>query len=145
MSFIDNRSGTVLNTIIVHQFLQGYIGAALWSTHDYRNEEDSNGFQLDDEFSDVSEACKKAMLSDCQDFIEANKAALFQFKEETGADDWRLGFLFWLNRSGHGSGFWDEKSGCEVGDKLSDACKPYGEFYLYGDFEAGVVKSHHYG
>lgn len=131
--------------INIETFLQGYVGAALWSTHDYRDENDSEGYSLDDEFSKVSEACGKAMRDDCTDFVDAQKALLEQFKDETGADDWRLGFLFWLTREGHGSGFWDEKSGCDVGDTLSDACKPYGEFPLYGDFDAMVVRSHHYG
>lgn len=132
-------------TINIETFLQGYIGAALWSTTDSRDEEGNDTYSLDEEFSEVSEACKAAMLSDCADFVDTQRELLEQFKDETGADDWRLGFLFWLNREGHGSGFWDEKIGCESGDKLSDACRPYGEFPLYGDFDAMVVRSHHYG
>ena len=131
--------------INIETFLSGYIGSAMWSTHDYASEDDTEGYNLEDEFDSVSDACKKAMLSDCIDFVDAQKALLEQFKDETGADDWRLGFLFWLNRGGHGSGFWDEKSDCASGDLLSDACKPYGEFPLFGDFMMGVVRSHHYG
>ncbi len=132
-------------TINIKQFLSGYIGAALWSTTDSRDPEGKDTYPLDDEFNRVSEPCKAAMLSDCEDFVQSQNALLEQFKEETNADDWRLGFLFWLNREGSGSGFWDEKSDCESGDKLSDACKPYGEFPLFGDFDMGVVRSHHYG
>lgn len=131
--------------INIQNFLAGYIECALWSTTDSRDEDGNDTYSLDSEFSDVSDKCRAAMLSDCEDFVTAQNVLLGQFKNVTGADDWRLGSLFWLNREGHGSGFWDETNGGELGDTLSDACKPYGEFYLYGDFEAGVVKSHHYG
>jgi hypothetical protein len=130
--------------IDINKFLEGYIDAALWSTTDSRDEEGNDTYNLDDEFSDVSDKCRAAMLSDCEDFVNANRELLEAFKEMTGRDDDYLGHDFWLNREGHGTGFWDRGAG-EVGDKLSDACEPYGSFYLYGDFEAGVVKSHHYG
>jgi len=132
--------------IDINKFLSGYIGCALWSTTDCR-EDDPDGnepYNLDDEFNSVSDACKSAMLSDCEDFIKANEADLEAFKEATGRDDSDIGHDFWLTRSGHGAGFWD-RGADELGDRLSDACKPYGEFYLYGDFEMGCVRSHHYG
>lgn len=134
-------------TINIEQFLSGYQGCALWSTQDYRDENDEQGYTLEDEFSEFSDACTKAMREDCEDFISSNLATLEAFKTAAGCDDWRLGFLFWLNREGHGSGFWDELSGDDaaLGDALSDACKPYGDFCLYGDFDKGVVCSHHYG
>jgi hypothetical protein len=137
--------------IDINKFLSGYIGAALWSTTDSRDEEGNDTYNLDDEFDSVSDECKAAMLSDCTDFVESNKEVLEEFKTEAGPwrDDWRLGYLFWLNRSGHGSGFWDECAngtrGGELGELLSDASKPYGDFPLFGDFEMGCVRSHHYG
>lgn len=134
--------------INIQQFLSGYIGAALWSTTDCRDEEGNDTYSLDDEFDSVSDACRAAMLSDCEDFIQAQAEKLESFKTLAGpnCDDWRLGFLFWLNRSGHGSGFWDElPAGETLGDELSEACRPYGEFCLFGDFEMGCVRSHHYG
>lgn len=133
------------NEINLADFLRGYVECALWSTTDTRDEGGNDTYQLDDEFSDVSEPCREAMRADCADFIAANSAALAQFKLDTGADDWRIGFLFWLTREGHGSGFWEESGRSEEADQLSDACQPYGGFPLYGDFEEGVVKSHHYG
>lgn len=131
--------------IEIEQFLGGYISAALWSSTDSRDAAGNDIYSLDDEFDDVSDKCRSAMRSDCADFIEANKTNLHWLKAKCpNCDDYRLGFLFWLNRSGHGSGFWDEGGGTP-GDLLSDAAKVYGEFYLYGDFDAGVVRSHHYG
>ena len=129
--------------ININIFLQGYISAALWSTTDCRDEEGNDTYNLDDEFNSVSDNCRAAMLKDCEDFIAANSENLEKFKAEIYCEDFNLGFLFWLNRTGHGSGFWEE--GTIVGDELSEACKPYGEFYIYGDFEDGCVKSHHYG
>lgn len=51
-------------------------------------------------------------------------------------EDSRAGFLFWLNRNGHDSGFWDEYSGSDRAladcmEVLSEASKSFGEFYLY--------------
>lgn len=135
--------------IDINKFLGGYIECALWSTTDSRDEDGNDTYSLDDEFSDVSDRCRAAMLSDCEDFVNTNRELLEAFKQEAKCDDWRLGFLFWLNRSGHGSGFWDVCAagtlGDELGEQLSDVCKPYGTFELFGDFEMGCVRSHHYG
>lgn len=137
--------------ININQFLKGYIDAALWSTTDTRPEDTAgiDPYNLDEHFDDVSPACRKAMLDDCEDFIQCNAAKLEAFKPcNENCDDWRLGFLFWLNRSGHGSGFWDESNEHPydvIGEELSDAAKVYGTFEIYGDFDLGVVRSHHWG
>lgn len=134
-----------LNVINIKSFLAGYIDSALWSTGDIY-EDTKEYYELDSEFSSVSNNCKVAMLNDCSDFIKTNLNSLLKFKSLAECDDYRLGFLFWLNRNGHGSGFWDElTSNDDIGNILSDACKPYGNFDLYGDFEQGTVRSHHYG
>lgn len=133
-------------SINIEHFLSGYIECALWSTTDCRDEDGNDTYSLDDEFDSVSDACKAAMREDCEDFVNAQSEKLEQFKILANCDDWRLGFLFWLNREGHGSGFWDElNSGETIGDELSDECRPYGGFPLFGDFEMGCVRSHHYG
>ncbi|MFX7784369.1 hypothetical protein ABTJ92_19280, partial [Acinetobacter baumannii] len=36
------------------------------------------------------------------------------------------GHDFWLNRNGHGSGFWDGDWPGEMGDRLDEASKKYG-------------------
>ncbi len=130
--------------INIEDFLKGYIDAALWSTTDSRDEDGNETYNLDDEFDDVSDRCRAAMLKDCEDFVEAQRDDLEEFQQITGRADSYLGHDFWLNREGHGVGYWDRGAG-DVGDRLSDACRPYGSFPIYGDFEAGVVKSHHWG
>lgn len=133
-------------TINIDQFLKGYIASALWSTTDCYDEEGSETYNLDDEFDNVSPNCRKAMQEDCRAFIRENEQNLIEFKALADCDNFRLGFLFWLNREGHGSGYWDELTNGEtIGDTLSDACQRWGEFPLYGDFEKSCVCSHHYG
>lgn len=134
------------NTININQFIKGYIDAALWSTTDCYDNEGNETYNLDDEFDSVSPNCLTAMQKDCQKFIDENNDNLIAFKALANCDDFRLGFLFWLNREGHGSGYWDElANGEDVGETLSTACRNWGEFPLYGDFNKGYVCSHHYG
>lgn len=128
----------------INAFYTGYKYAALWSSTD--TDADGEAYPLEAKFSDVSPACHAAMLRDCYRFAAENAANLETLREVSeGCDEWRMGFLFWLSRHRHGTGFWDETPGYSIGDKLSDACKPWGDFYLFGDIDAGVVRSHHYG
>lgn len=106
-----------IDTILLH-----YQIAALWSSsHD-------NGEPLDDQYdvSDIAPDTAQQMREDVTDFVNANAALL----KESGQSEEQIGHDFWLTRNGHGAGFWDRGLG-EVGDKLSDACKPYGGVYLY--------------
>lgn len=43
-----------------------------------------------------------------------------------------IGHNFYLDRQGHGAGFWDRNLGAD-GDKLSKLAKSFGEVYLSGD------------
>jgi hypothetical protein len=64
--------------------------------------------------------------ADCRDFVEANRELLTRSDltpESAGHD-------FYLTRNYHGAGYWDRGLG-EVGEKLSDATKPYGETCRY--------------
>ena len=130
--------------INIEKFLSGYIDCALWSSVD-TYEDTGEFYSLDSEFSSVSDNCKTEMLDDCKDFLHHNTDNLLKFKELAECDDERLGMLFWLNRNRHGSGYWDElvNDHAYIGETLSDACKPYGSFDLYGDFGSGMVRSHY--
>lgn len=108
------------------QFTRSYIEAALWSTTD--NADESGGQPFDANYlpTDIHPDTLARMAEDCRQFQDDNREAL----DETGRTEARLGFCFWLNRNGHGSGFWDE--GREpVFRKLSDASKAWGTFDLY--------------
>ncbi len=101
-------------------FLNAYIACALWSSLD----DDGEPLDIYDK-SDVSAETLEAMREDCQDFYDAN----FDDLQNFSASDDKNGHLFWLNRNGHGSGFWDD--GSVLGGKLSDAAHVYGMVDLY--------------
>lgn len=105
------------------EFLNGYLEAALWSSTDESNE--SGGEPLDRNYdldSFTREALRKAK-KDCDDFVDANREDL----NATIANDAQNGHDFWLTREGHGAGFWDRGYEKNVGKRLTDAARVYGE------------------
>ena len=56
--------------------------------------------------SDIAEETLQAMADDCRQFQADHAADLLA----SGLSDEKAGHCFWLNRNGHGSGFWDEYS-----------------------------------
>lgn len=82
--------------------------------------------------SDLAEGILARMVQDCAKFQAENREDLAAFNPS----DEKNGQNFWLNRNGHGSGFWDDKPHAidgmdEMADRLSDACKACGECNLY--------------
>ena len=101
-----------------------YLETALWSSSD-----PESGEPLDNDYGpeDIEPKRRAELLAELADFLEANQADL----EVAGIDDERAAHLFWLNRNGHGAGFWDAiPSGSAETDKalrrLSEASKVYG-------------------
>jgi len=92
----------------MNAFTRSYIQAALWSSTD------DNDAPLDHDYSpsDIASATFSKMEADCTAFQSANEALL----AESGLSESRAGHCLWLNRNGHGSGFWDEYSqtSCEA-------------------------------
>lgn len=106
-------------------FLRAYIECALWSSTDPDTEK-----PLDDDHGpeDLTNETLASFASDCAAFQERAGSLL------DGMDPSRAGHCFWLNRNGHGSGFWDEDTIPEAtGKALSDLCKGpgFGEVYLF--------------
>lgn len=97
------------------KFTQAYIECALWSSSD------DDGEPLDGVYTadDLSEKALQTMVDNCADFQRAQAGLL------EGLDEAKCGHDFWLTRNGHGAGFWDRGLG-EVGEKLTEACRPYG-------------------
>lgn len=83
-------------------FCRSYLIAALWSSVD------DQGHPLDDAkgIEDIAPETIAKAESDCAAFQAANAATI----EQAELADERAGHCFWLNRNGHGSGFWDEYS-----------------------------------
>ena len=135
------------------EFTRAYIECALWSSTAYGSPEE----QADDPgheghfdksfetcgYDDLTIAALKTVIADCKDFQEANADLLAKWYAECGETEERAGHDFWLNRNGHGAGFWDRWSGlneeyAEIGDKLADAARVYGSqdwYYSRGKVE----------
>lgn len=107
---------------MLEDFYDQYVATALWATWD------DNGDPLDARFSveDIDAEALEAMRKDCSAFYDANQALW----TEDGIEDSTAGHDFWLTRNGHGAGYWDGDYPTN-GDRLTEACKPYGESVLY--------------
>lgn len=107
-------------------FTRAYIECALWSSND--NADEQGGSPLDANYgvSDIAPDTLARMMQDCASFQSDNREQL----DECGLSLERQGHDFWLNRNGHGSGFWDEGR-LPVFSALSDASKVWGSFDLY--------------
>lgn len=111
-----------IHGIEINDFLKGYITCALWSSI----QEDDNPLDYNYHSSDLSLECLQSMKADCDKFQEENAEIL----EQGGQKGEQQGHDFWLTRNGHGAGFWDRNIGI-AGEKLTTACKAYGERTLY--------------
>lgn len=107
-------------------FARSYIETALWSSTD--NADETGGRPLDENYGvdDIAPETIARMVLDCETFQSDNASDL----AESGLTEKRAGHDFWLNRNGHGAGFWDEGNG-PVFQRLSKASKAYGTFDLY--------------
>jgi len=111
------------HTFKVSPFVYGYLEAAVWSSTD------EDGEPLDDRFDfkeDLSLETVKGAIKDCTAFQKSEQDDL----DASGLPEAEQGHLFWLNRNGHGVGFWDRPGG-KLGDRLSKATKVYGSVDLY--------------
>jgi len=109
----------------VDAFTRGYILAALWTEED---ELQKKGW------TDLAPETLQKMINDCQNFQqqEATMLARAVYKNEPGCGDSEYaGQDFWLTRNGHGAGFWDGDLPDEAGEALTEACKRFGETWLY--------------
>jgi hypothetical protein len=104
----------------LERFFDAYIEAALWSSSD------DDGVPLDQNY-DVRDFDPKSLA---QQREEANAFATENY-DDIEDDLRRAGHDFWLTRNGHGAGFWDGDWPDDVGDRLTEASKRYGEVYIY--------------
>jgi len=125
------------------QFVAGYREAILWAGSDWHGMVDDNPDPLDDNYGDDdwTDEAKAEMAAECLDFIRGNRADLVlahTLRTDAAGDPYEgwawLGHDFALTRNGHGAGFWDRGIG-DVGRRLTDACRPYGETNEWADGE----------
>ncbi len=116
------------------EFTAAYIKAALWSTCD----NDDN--PLDDKYGPehISPELLVQIEADCEKFqaehghLWANASGGWATRRAVLVAE-QAGHDFWLTRNGHGAGFWDKPEiyGDDNAQKLTEACKAFGEVYLY--------------
>jgi hypothetical protein len=107
-------------------FVQGYIEAMFFTDTGYAENGDLEHATVEElapEFKDRIEA-------DCAAFVQQADALLRKACAEHPYEMVQAGRDFWFTRCGHGVGFWDRGLG-DVGDKLSDACKQFGNVDIY--------------
>lgn len=120
-------------------FTRQYLETMLWSTTDESTP--AGGEPLDRNYSvdDIAPAALAAAIADCERFQAENAGALEAAGDWLGDEGGRDGdatttaaHLFWLNRNGHGRGFWEGDS--EACESLAAACEAFGELYpVVGD------------
>ena len=99
----------------VDEIARHYLIAALWTQ------------EFDDvDVDDLPEETWGEAKRDCMIFLSRNEDLI----AESGMSDDHIGHNFWLDRNGHGTGFWDRELG-EAGDRLSKACDEFGETWIY--------------
>jgi hypothetical protein len=113
-----------LTNLYLVRMLDAYVECALWSSTTC--DEDGNNPESMDHYhkADIATECLNEMREDVNAFANDNVADL------AGIDAGQAGHDFWLTRNGHGAGFWDRGLG-DKGDRLTDACRPYGSVDLY--------------
>lgn len=82
---------------------------------------------------DIAPESLAAVQKDCAEFVNRHARILAKYGTYTGRDAAHCGHDFWLNRNGHGTGFWDRGAGF-LGRRLSDACgfqTDFPELYIY--------------
>lgn len=116
-------------------FTSQYLETMLWSTNDESN--DRGGDPLDDNYSidDIAPEALAQAVADCERFRAENAGALeaaHEWLATRSGDldaDGTAAHLFWLNRNGHGCGFWEGDG--EACESLSKACKAFGKLWPY--------------
>jgi hypothetical protein len=119
----------------IEDMARKYLATALWLNEDKKIQDlmdigpDSGKFNTAQLLMIVdtvpAETIDKARL-DCTRFVEENEPDI----DATGMNSKDIGYLFWLNRNGHGTGFWDREPE-DVNERLSKSCEKFGEMYIY--------------
>src|ERR1041385_2992794 len=115
------------NTKLLSPFVAGYLKCLLWSSTDESTPSGGDPLDKNYDLTDIAPESVTKAVAECQAFQAANAHLL----DVCGLPEESQGHYFWLNRNGHGTGFWDRCTEEEVGQLLSDACAPLGERNAY--------------
>lgn len=106
------------------EFTQSFLETALWAETDDSREDGGEPFDQNYCIEDFSQEALEGLREDCKNFFE--QAALM-LGEQTIT---RAGFMFWFNRYGHETGFWDDSEYPIHGDALDKLAESFGKVYL---------------
>lgn len=116
----------------IDEIVDHYLVAGLWSTA----MPDFTGYMgngMMDDWYDVDDCVNRDdAYAECESFVRYNADDLAFIMREHGATAAQIGHDFLLTRDGHGAGFWDRGYGA-AGDRLTEACRPYGDSEFYPD------------
>jgi hypothetical protein len=113
-------------------FTRAYIEAMLWAETDNTTEQGGEPLDANYGLGDIAPETLRAIIDDCQQFQEANRADLERYNhprytwQELGGHD------YWLTRNHHGAGYWDRD--ClpdDCGERLTQAAHNAGELSPY--------------
>ena len=100
---------------------KGMLAAALWTLTD----EEGNPAGDLVSIGAFDPRTRAQLRGDLHAFVMSNVDDI----AESGLGSEQVGYDFWMDRNGHGVGFWDRGLG-EVGIRLSRACEWFGEVHL---------------
>jgi hypothetical protein len=112
------------------EFTTAYIECALWSSSDESDPSDGEFINDNYDEGDLDPQTRERMVADCKRFQAENCDDIATWEGDTNCDE-QAGHDFWLNRNGHGCGFWDGDWEEEAGSRLDKASEAFGEFYIY--------------
>lgn len=113
-------------------FFNAYLDCLIWQAIHY-TDEDCSGVSFEDAGVGVDSLtlkARKTLREEALNFYRANYADLLAALDDHGSSLEQSGHDFCLTRLGHGAGFWDRGMG-ELGTKLTQASKPYGDVHIY--------------
>jgi hypothetical protein len=129
----------LLNYITGNPFTRAFVECLLWSEIVGYDENGNGGYPADERYTvkDIDTTGLREIVTDCIDFWRAHGESIQQLENDTSLAG-RLyngiiraaGHDFCLTRNGHGAGFWDGDWPDDIGEKLTDASKPYGTLGL---------------
>lgn len=109
----------------MNKMTQQYIICMLWSSNDESTPNGGDPLDTNYTIDDLAPETLQKCIDDCDAFIERAGALV------EGLDPTDLGHDFWLTRCGHGAGFWDGDYDDEIGEKLTELSKQFGNLDAY--------------
>ncbi|NTF17511.1 hypothetical protein G6L37_03810 [Agrobacterium rubi] len=109
-----------------------YLEAALWSTHNEREDDDfeNESENLLGSKYDPSDELRFHCRTVCEEFLDKARELLDQAEKEHGFSLDLAGYNFWMTQSGSGVSFSDRDLG-DIGDKLSKIARSFSHDDLY--------------